>query len=478
MSISPTPYQARVMSIPAHWNVLLCGGRGGGKSTAALLLVLRHVEQVGEHARPLIIRDTHKAVSELYDNLGNMLFAVYGKAVKQNRAELTYRLPNSAIITLGQLDGPVAARKWQGKSFTLILADEFGLLGSPKWVDMLKSNLRAADGIPLREVRTANPGGPLHSFIHSRYIAKQLAWHPYEVDGEIWVNCPSTYLDNHHLNGEDYLRRLRASAGQDEALLKAWVEGDWNIARGAFFADVIDQNIHMLPAAWPHPITKEWKSYVAMDWGSSAPSAVYLCLRATGDHHLPNLFLAKNSLILLDEISTAHPNDPTVGLGWPPGKLAEAIVERCEHWGVNKHGVSDDATGLMGESLLQVFENYNLYMRRPKKGRQQGWALMREMLHNAKERNGRPGLYVTQRCKMWWATVPFLPRDELRMEDVDTNACDHFADASRYAVMELTDLTGMGNSSRGQQFFHPLAGLVYANGEPEQHYRHESRMGG
>jgi hypothetical protein len=155
-------------------------------------------------------------------------------------------------------------------------------------VDLLKSNLRAADGIPLREVRTANPGGNLHSFIHSRFISKQLAWHPYEVDGEIWVNCPSTYLDNPHLNHQDYFRRLKASANSDEALLKAWTEGDWNIARGAFFADVLDQEIHMVPEAWPFPVTKDWKSFVAMDWGTSAPSAVYFAVLATGDHgHFP-----------------------------------------------------------------------------------------------------------------------------------------------------------------------------------------------
>ena len=60
--------------------------------------------------------------------------------------------------------------------------------------------------------------------------------------------------------------------------------------------------------------------------------------------------------------------------------------------------------------------------------------MLRELLTNAKERNGRPGLWVSDRCTNWWATVPTLPRDPHNAEDVDTRAVDHAGDASRYAA--------------------------------------------
>lgn len=430
--ITPTPYQHTVLSIPEQWNLLLAGGRGGGKSTAAELLVLRHVEKYGENARPLLVRETHKAVTELEDKLDELLTSAYGRGVRHNRADHVFRMSSGAAVELGQIDGPNAYKKFQGRSFTLLVVDEFGLLRDRRWIDLLKSNLRAPEGIPLREVRTANPGGPLHAFIHQTYIAAAPAWHPFEVDGETWVQCPSVFTDNPHLDHADYERRLRASCGNDEELARAWLSGDWNIARGAYFAGVLDEKAHMLPVAWPYPVTKAWRPFIAMDWGSSAPSVVYACLIAPGDIGP----FPKDSLILLDELATVDPNDPNLGLGWPPGKLAEAIHELCGRWGFSAHGVGDDAAGLE-DTLLNVLREHKVFLTRPRKERVAGWQAMRQRLHSAKERDGRPGMWVTARCKYFWATVPFIERDPHRPEDVMTSGPDHAADAARYAVMYL-----------------------------------------
>jgi hypothetical protein len=439
--ISPTPYQATVLSVPETWNLMLAGGRGGGKSIAALLLVLRHVEKYGELARPLIVRETHKAVQELEEQLDNLFTAAYGKGVRHNRAEHVFRLPNGAVVECGQLDNANAYKKYQGRSFTLLVNDEFGLLKDKRWVDLLKSNLRAPEGIPLREVRTANPGGTLHALIHQNFVARAPAWQPYEIDGEKWVNCPSTLIDNPHLDHADYERRLRAACGNDEELFRAWIHGDWNIARGAFFGGALDEKVHMLPVAWPYPVTKAWRSYLAMDWGSSAPSVTYVCLRAPGDIGP----FPKNSLILLDELATVDPNDPNQGLGWPPGKLAEAILEMCGRWGISADGVGDDAYGLE-DTLLNVLQEHGVYMQRPQKSRIAGWAAMRQLLHNASIRDGRPGMWISARCKYFWQTVPFVERDPTRPEDVLTTGPDHAADAARYAVMELPPRVTFGRT--------------------------------
>jgi hypothetical protein len=303
----------------------------------------------------------------------------------------------------------------------------------------LKSNLRATEEIPLQEVRAANPGGLQHAYLHHRYITKELPDHPFEVDGETWVWLPSTLRDNPHLNRGDYEKKLRAAAGSDEALAKAWIDGDWNIARGAMFADVLDEKIHRINVQPDDSRFNiyDYRPFISMDWGSARPSVVYLCLRAHGDGRVP---LPRGSLILLDEVHTAVSlEDLNTGQEWSPGKLAEAIHDMCERWGLRNvpHGIGDDYYGL-DESLLQVFQREGIWLQLPNKGkgsRVSGWSKMRDLFFNAKARNGKPGMLVNTRCKYFWATLPFLPRDPDRPEDIISNGPDHGADAARYAVL-------------------------------------------
>lgn len=60
-----------------------------------------------------------------------------------------------------------------------------------------------------------------------------------------------------------------------------------------------------------------------------------------------------------------------------------------------------------------------------------GWNKMRRLLSHAGEPD-RPGLYVSRACGYFWGTVPMLPRDPKRIEDVDSTGPDHGADAIRY----------------------------------------------
>ena len=176
---------------------------------------------------------------------------------------------------------------------------------------------------------------------------------------------------------------------------------------------------------------KQWHPFVAMDWGSSAPACAYLCGRSPGIKDVP-----AGSLVLLDEVHSAVINDPNQGLGWPPAMLTEAIIEMCDKWGVQSiRGCGDDAYGI-DDSLLEIFQrDHHIYLVKPRKTRVSGWQKMRELLFNASEQNGRPGMYINQVCRYFWETVPFLPRDPRRPEDVDTSAADHAADAARYACM-------------------------------------------
>ena len=83
---------------------------------------------------------------------------------------------------------------------------------------------------------TCNPGGPGHLWVKARYIdpAPQ-GWEILIDEGLERVFIPAKLQDNPKLlsNDPQYVDRLKQSGS--EQLVKAWLEGDWNIVEGAYF---------------------------------------------------------------------------------------------------------------------------------------------------------------------------------------------------------------------------------------------------
>lgn len=91
--MAPTPYQARVLSVPETVDLFLGDGRGGGKSHCKALLILRHVEQYREKARVLYVRRTYKGLADFELVLRSLFSAAYGSAASYNSTEHVFRLP-------------------------------------------------------------------------------------------------------------------------------------------------------------------------------------------------------------------------------------------------------------------------------------------------------------------------------------------------------------------------------------------------
>lgn len=179
--MAPTPYQARVLSVPETVDLFLGGGRGGGKSHCKALLILRHVEQYREKARVLYVRRTYKGLADFELVLRSLFSAAYGSAASYNSTEHVFRLPYG-YVELAQVDSPGAYDKVQGRSFTLIMVDELTQWADPLAVDMLRSNLRGPKDVPLRTVYAGNPGGAGHHWVASRYVLPGRAWVPFATE--------------------------------------------------------------------------------------------------------------------------------------------------------------------------------------------------------------------------------------------------------------------------------------------------------
>lgn len=429
--------------LPEEVDVFLGGGRGGGKSYALALLALRHIEQYADKARILYIRRSYKGLAD-FELLTRELFGtVYGTSARYNGAEHVWRFPNGGYMELGQLESHGDYTKYQGRSFTLLMADEIGQFATPDLLDILRSNLRGPKNIPVRVVLAANPGGPGHHWIAKRYVFTGAPWRPvFEPKSKRqWVYAPSTFAGNQFIDIDQYRDQLASSCPSDPELLRAWVEGDWTVSRGAYFASVLDESRNCIDP-WKSVPTlhgNKWQTYLAHDFGSSAPSATYIVVKSPGATGPDGKFYSRDSLILVDELATNKRDRPNEGLGWTVPILAEEIITLCKRWEVRPIGVADDAifanTGHDAGSIADEFIRGGVYFSPAKKAdRLTGWNIMRRLLADAGKPDV-PGLYVSRNCTYFWETVPYLCRDQKRIEDVDSSGPDHSADAVRYGCL-------------------------------------------
>ncbi len=433
-------FQRRLLSLPEELDVFAGGGRGGGKSYGLALLALRHCEQYGDRARVLYLRKTYAGLRDFELVTRELFGLVYGTSARYNGTEHVWKLPNGGYLELGQLETASDYSKYQGRSFTLLLIDEAGQYAQPDLLDLMRSNLRGARDIPIRVVVAANPGGPGHHWLAKRYVFKTAPWSAFaeEKSKRQWVYAPSTFDGNQFIDGEQYRDQLESACPTDPELLRAWLTGDWAVNRGAYFAMVLDESRNAVEP-WTE-IPDEWDYWLAHDFGSAAPSVTYIFAQSPGDTH-EGRFYPRGSLVLVDELAAVRRDNLNMGLGWTAQTTAEAIRELCEKWDIKPQGVADDACfargGHSAGSIADEFARAGVRFQPAKKAdRITGWQTMRRLLADAGTLD-RPGLYVSRACDYFWSTVPYLARDQKRVEDVDSTGPDHGADACRYGCLRV-----------------------------------------
>lgn len=447
MSTNPltmSPFQERVLSVPEYFDIFLGGGRGGAKSYTLALIALRHVAQYGQDARILYLRQSHMGVAD-FELICRILFAmVYGTDARYNAASGVWRFPGGAYMELNQLESHDQYAKHQGRSFTLLLLDEITQYGTPDLLDLMRSNLRGAKNIPIRVVAAGNPGGPGHAWAARRYVFKATPWEPFfeEKSRREWVHAPSTYLDNPFIDQAQYRDQLESSCPSDPELLRAWLLGDWTVARGAYFASCLEESRNAVGPFDKVPVDRfgeQWHTWLSHDFGSSAPSVTQLMTKSPGCQ-VDGKFYPRGSIIILDELAAHRRDDLSKGLGWTAKVTAEAIrTELCAKWKVPAEGCADDAIfARMGSSAGSISDEFAAagvtFQPARKADRISGWQTMRRMLADAGKIDV-PGLYVSRACEYFWATTPYLARDQRRVEDVDSSGIDHAADCCRYGIL-------------------------------------------
>jgi hypothetical protein len=246
------------------------------------------------------------------------------------------------------------------------------------------------------------------------------------------VYIPSRVSDNKHV-GAEYVASIMQSGSPE--LVRAWLEGDWNVIAGAFFPE-FDMGRHVIA---PRDLPEHWFRFRSLDWGSAKPFSVGWW--AVSDGELPDI--PRGALVRYREWygSTGKPNE---GLRMTADEVALGIAQR--EAGDPKpenglHGVADpaifssDGGPSIGERMARsakVFFRPADNARVARQGALGGWDQVRARLRG--DETG-PGLLIFSTCRDLIRTLPALQHDPDRPEDVDSDGEDHAPDEARYACM-------------------------------------------
>lgn len=388
---------------------------------------------LGPAWRGILFRRTYDELRELIDRAKLMYPACWPGALWRE-TDKEWRFPTGAVLRMAYLERDDDAMRYQGHQYTWIGFDELGQWASPRGFLMLLACLRSAAGVRFKRLRaSANPGGPGHQWVKARFIDPAPPMTPFRdgATGMTRMFIPSKVQDNRILLAHDpgYIARLRG-VGSD-ALVKAWLDGDWDVVEGAYF-DCWRSDRHVIE---PFTIPEHWLRFRSFDWGSAKPFSVGWWAVSDGGHGIP-----AGALVRYREWYGAKAAN--VGLKLTAEEVARGILERqaSGEEALIRYGVADPAIFAEdgGPSIAERMGRAGVWWQQadnkrvPARGQLGGWDQVRSRLVGE---DGRPMLYVFSTCRDLIRTLPALQHDQARPEDVDTDGEDHAPDEARYACM-------------------------------------------
>lgn len=315
--------------------------------------------------------------------------------------------------------------------------------------------------IPLEAVSTTNPYGPGHNWVKMEFVdpapygkiieKTTVIFNPRTQEDEAitrrHVTLFGTFRENPYLSPQ-YIAGMYEET--DQNILKAWLSGRWDIVAGGALDDVWKPDVHVVPR---FKVPKGWYVDRALDWGSSHPFSVGWFAEANGEEvTLPNgnkWCPQPGSIIQIAEYYGTKQIGTNIGLKLGAKDIALEIkaIERelfAGGWiSSDIHdGPADNQISNVVErdtdTIEKTFSDNGVTWETSDKSpgsRINGLQLFRDRLTAAIRKEG-PGFYFMDNCRASIATIPILPRDEKKIDDIDTSAEDHAWDMVRYRTLK------------------------------------------
>lgn len=459
--------------------VLYEGTRGPGKTLTLLMDFCQHVGQgYGSDWRGILFRQTYPQLSDVIQMSKKWFKRLWPEAT-YNEIKSVWQWPTGEVLYFRPFATPESYWDFHGHSYPWIGWEELTSWPDPTcFKSMFTCSRSIVKGMPRKIRATTNPYGVGHNWVQARYqlynwpIAGTVVG-PLIVDTVDEKGVPEPprraihgFLQENVImmhTDPGYVSRIKAGA-RNESELQAWLYGSWDIAAGGMFDDIWYSHKDTIVVP-DFDVPWSWRIMRAYDHGSSKPWSVGYYAESDGtDLELPDGSVrstVRGDLFRVGEVYGWQNGQANVGSRMLVADIKKKIVE----YEVNR-GWRDLQTGKSrvkrGPADTSIFDDNNgvciaedferpftmngyrvrgIVWEKADKGpgsREQGWEQMRKRLKATKRPDGGyreiPGLFICRACPQWLRTVPTLPRDEKKIDDVDTDAEDHIGDENRYML--------------------------------------------
>lgn len=493
--------QALALVVPCD-EVLYTGSRGPGKTACQLMRFRRRVGiGYGAFWRGIIIDAEYKNLEDLIAQ-SKRFFRSFddGARFLESNADYKWVWPTGEELLFRAAKTEADYWKYHGQEFPFIGHNELCRQGTSELYDMMLScnrssftpekntplqAVRYADGtyvcdrdqgkllpsIPLECFSTTNSYGPGHNWVKKRFITgiaygevKRQVHEIFSAQTQKRVKIErkqitifGSYMENPYLD-DKYIAVLHNERNKNRRL--AWKTGSWDIVAGGAFDDVWDTSVHVIPR---FVIPSNWRVDRGFDWGSTHPFAVIWFTEANGEEIQmtdgTRWTPAAGSIIQIFEWYGTEEIGTNRGIKMNASEIAKTIKSldkklREMGW-INSavapgpadnqiHNVIESAT----ETLATLMAREGVHWERSDKSghsRKIGLELFRDRLYKATIGEGA-GAYIMANCKATLETMPTLPTDPKKIDDVDTHAEDHLWDVWRYRVLKGNNQYATGKS--------------------------------
>lgn len=398
----------------------LYGGAAGGGKTAAIVaesgtLALEYPGIPINMFRRTIPELKATIIPEIYRQFGEYINAGHMTWKGQDRK---FELSNGSTINLNYLDNDNDIYRYQGAEMPIIAVDE--LTQFPQaWIEYLLTRNRTSNpDWPTIFMAGTNPGGIGHGWVKARYIDPV----PPETINTINLEGGATVsrvfipakVDDHPIEKfkEDYKRKL--SAINDVDLRRALRDGDWDVFAGQVFKE-FRRDVHVVD---PFEIPDHWQRWRAMDYGNKNSVGWF-----TIDPIEDRIYMYRE---YRTEDFVDIPTKSNLIKQFEGGENVSYGLADPSIW----NGQGDHNTG---KSVATMFSNEGITWMPANNDRKAGLAVVHDYLSIAKD--GKPKLQFFSTCTSIIRTLPSLPYDKFKIDDVDTKADDHDYDMLRYGLM-------------------------------------------